>query len=461
MNRQVFLLSVAIAFLMFVVPYASALTDITNCTDLQNIANNLTENYQLVNNIDCSDTTNWNSGDGFVPIQNFNGVFDGQGYNISDLVINRPTETQMGLFGLSNVYMEIRNVGILNGNVSGKSSGGLASDIESGFVNNSFYEGVVYCTEGNCGGLVGYTGEADINNSHVVVTIIGVKISGANSIGGLIGFNGKNIYNSYAIATITGDLGYDIGGLVGRHFSSGSIYNSHAIVTIDSGTEYTSGFVGWNSGGSIYNSYVIGTINGTTWVSGFVGDNGDGLIVNSYSISNVTGNDKVAGFVADNYGTSNITNSFSNSNVIGTSNVGGFASQSYDGATCTNSYWNTDNGVLTSACATGKTTEELMTETTFENWDFATIWHYQTNCLPALLGQPFLYCFAPEEIIVPSTDKGIIYAIMNSAGAGIGLFFLYLAGSLPFLIIGILIAVMVVVIGSSFIGIFRGAKLKV
>ena len=460
MNKQVFLLSVAIAFLMFVVPYASALTDITNCTDLQSIANNLTENYQLVNNIDCSDTTNWNSGEGFVPIQNFNGIFNGQGYNISDLVINRPTETQMGLFGLSNVYMEIKNVGILNGNVSGKSSGGLASDIESGFVDNSFYEGVVYCTDGNCGGLIGYTGEVDVNNSHVVVTIIGVKISGANSIGGLIGFNGKNIYNSYAIATITGDLGYNIGGLVGYNY--GKIYNSYSIVIIDSGNEYVGGLVGWINSGSVYNSYAIGTINGTKWISGFVGGNYNGLIVNSYSISNVTGVDIVGGFIGESYGTSaNITNSFANSNVIGTSNVGGFASQSYDGATCTNSYWNTDNGVLTSACATGKTTEELMTETTFENWDFATIWHYQTNCLPALFGQPFLYCFAPEEIIVPSTDKGLIYDIMNSAGAGIGLFFIYLAGSLPLLIIGILIAVMVVVIGSSFIGIFRGAKLKV
>ena len=80
----------------------SALTDISTCTDLQNMNNNLIENYQLVNNIDCSDTVNWNPHiyyylngsvnfidlDGFVPIGNssfFYGNFDGRGYNITNL----------------------------------------------------------------------------------------------------------------------------------------------------------------------------------------------------------------------------------------------------------------------------------------------------------------------------------------------------------------------------------------
>ena len=423
MNKSFLML----VFAFFFISSVSALTDITNCTELQGMS--VAGDYRLMNNIDCSDTINWNGGEGFDPIQSFGGIFDGNGYNISNLYINRPTKNLVGLFKNSAGEPLIKNLGIKNGTMSGKSVGGLVGDMEGGNISNSFFEGMIYCYDGNCGGLVGYALYIIINNSYSNVTIIGV--GNPVYVGGLVGSLGEgNIYNSYSLSEIKGSLGYDVGGLVG--------YN-------------------W---GYIYNSYAIGTIEGTDYIGGFVGANDDGLIVNSYSISNVTGNSNIAGFVGENFGTSNITNSFSNSNVIGTSNIGGFAGLNYESATCTNSYWNTDNGILTSACATGKTTQQLATENTFENWDFTNIWHYQSNCLPALLGQPFLYCLSPEEIIVPSTDKGIIYAIMNSAGAGIGLFFLYLAGSLPFLIIGILIAVMVAVIGSSFIGIFKGAKAR-
>ena len=41
--------------------------NITNCTQLQEMENNRTADYELVNDIDCSDTINWNNanGDGF------------------------------------------------------------------------------------------------------------------------------------------------------------------------------------------------------------------------------------------------------------------------------------------------------------------------------------------------------------------------------------------------------------
>ena len=51
---------------------------------------NLSANYVINNDIDCSDTVNWNSGNGFVPIYVFAGTFDGQGYKIAGLFINGP-----------------------------------------------------------------------------------------------------------------------------------------------------------------------------------------------------------------------------------------------------------------------------------------------------------------------------------------------------------------------------------
>ena len=55
--------------------------------------------YILINDIDASDTSTWNCGAGFKPIGGiFNGSFDGRGYNISDLYINRPFTDNVGLF---------------------------------------------------------------------------------------------------------------------------------------------------------------------------------------------------------------------------------------------------------------------------------------------------------------------------------------------------------------------------
>ncbi|MDR1683658.1 MAG: hypothetical protein LBS25_09805, partial [Candidatus Symbiothrix sp.] len=53
--------------------------------------------FKLVNNIDLSEVANWDPiGDGSTA---FEGKFDGNGFKISNLKINRPTEEFVGLFG--------------------------------------------------------------------------------------------------------------------------------------------------------------------------------------------------------------------------------------------------------------------------------------------------------------------------------------------------------------------------
>ena len=72
--------------------YAVTATPIGNCIDLQKIGNDvgypLSGNYVLANDIDCSDTVNWNANAGFVPIGNyatrFTGTLDGQNHKIND-----------------------------------------------------------------------------------------------------------------------------------------------------------------------------------------------------------------------------------------------------------------------------------------------------------------------------------------------------------------------------------------
>jgi hypothetical protein len=67
--------------------------DIANCIELQNISLDLAGNYTLTDDIDCSDTINWNANTGFIPIGTladpFTGDLNGNGHTISDLTISR------------------------------------------------------------------------------------------------------------------------------------------------------------------------------------------------------------------------------------------------------------------------------------------------------------------------------------------------------------------------------------
>ena len=78
---------------------------ITNCTQLQEMNESLESNYSISVNIDCSDTINWNSGEGFSPVGDnvnaFTGRLFGNEYNITDLFIDRSAQDYVGLFGYS------------------------------------------------------------------------------------------------------------------------------------------------------------------------------------------------------------------------------------------------------------------------------------------------------------------------------------------------------------------------
>ena len=89
-----FLIVFAAAMLVASITPALAAIPITNCTELQNIRDDLSGDYYLANDIVCSDTVNWNSEAGFEPIgidgsSRFDGTFDGNGYKITHLYINQ------------------------------------------------------------------------------------------------------------------------------------------------------------------------------------------------------------------------------------------------------------------------------------------------------------------------------------------------------------------------------------
>ena len=116
--------------------------------------------FGLANNIDATGTSNWNSGTGFSPVGNsttpFTGTFDGNSYTISDLFINLPSTSNVGLFGYTS-GATLENVGLLNINITGGNSvGALAGFIAySSNIDNSYATGSVSGSGNGVGGLVG------------------------------------------------------------------------------------------------------------------------------------------------------------------------------------------------------------------------------------------------------------------------------------------------------------------
>lgn len=206
---------------------------VNDVTQLQNILNNLAGVYALGKDIDATITNTWNAGAGFVPLgndtlipaQSFTGIFDGQGHTITGLFINRPTTNYVGMFGgtIGGPTNIIRNVGLVNMNITG------------GF---------------QTGGLVAHTG-ASVENCYTT----GLVKSGSNNVGGLVGLSAGSVSNSYSTATVNGSGSSWVGGLVGTLYTGGSITNSYSTGPV-SGTSSVGGLVGYNFGvGPIVSSY--------------------------------------------------------------------------------------------------------------------------------------------------------------------------------------------------------------
>ena len=200
--------------------------------------------YELSANLDFdtdgSGTTNvagdtyWNDGDGWSPIgsedEPFIAGFEGGGYTLSNLFINRPAEDGIGLFG--GVHHAgngtIRGVGLANVNVTGNDA---------------------------VGSLVGHSTYLSVVGSHA-----SGRVTGSDRVGGLVGESSGNVIDSYAAVRVSGDEA--VGGLVGHHILN-----------------------------RITTSYATGRVSGTNAVGGLVGATSDffQLIEASYATGNVSG----------------------------------------------------------------------------------------------------------------------------------------------------------------------------
>jgi hypothetical protein len=246
---------------------------IRNWHDLDAVRNNLDGNILLMNDLD-STTDGYaelagptaNEGQGWQPIgvwpDPFIGSFDGQGFEIRDLFIDRPADTNVGLFSFVNSGAIIVSVAVINADVTGDLYVGALAGHSRGNLSNCYSTG---------------------------------NVDGDTHVGGLVGESGGTVSNCFSTASVIGS--FEVGGLIGQNH--GTVNRSYSTGSA-TGSSYVGGLVGWNREGTIGNSYSSAVVNGESLVGGLVGHN-RASVSNCYSTGEVTGLEYVGGLVGRNY----------------------------------------------------------------------------------------------------------------------------------------------------------------
>lgn len=341
---------------------------IETAQQLAAMSENLTASYELIDDIDLTNYVaeggeGWHDGAGWVPIgtpdTRFSGVFDGQGYTITGLMIDRSSDDYQGLFGYTASGSVIKNIGLIDVDVKGGTTvGGLAGG-NNGTITNAYTTGVVAGNE-RVGGLAGgnYNANTVIKDSHS-----SAHVTGANNVGGLVGGNYvAHISHSYASGSVAG--ADKVGGLLGDN--NGTLASSYATGTV-TGNQNVGGLVGGNFG-EITHSFASGAVTGTSQVGGLVGGNYV-AISHSYATGNVKGwISNVGGLTGINY--SSITNTYATGNVSGNQPVGGLVGSNYD-SVALSYYDNETTGQSDTDKGEGRSTAQMKQQATFD-WDFTS-----------------------------------------------------------------------------------------
>ena len=258
---------------------------IEDIDDLQAMQDDLEAYYALAGDIDASATSGWNTGQGFAPIgdadNRFSGGFDGRGFTITGLYINRPNTNNVGLFGHvghDTGTTIIKNVGLIDASIVGARGVGTLIGRVTGNANtlieNCFAEGGAVTGNGATGGLIGSfnswrTTPGGEDNpilrysfTHVSVESV-AEGGGRDKFGGLVGCSQKGtIQNSYSRSSVTVTNGSRIGGLAGCVDFRGEIFNSYSTGLVDAEDSTAVGGLVGNKVGPGFN---VGVVTNSFW----------------------------------------------------------------------------------------------------------------------------------------------------------------------------------------------------
>lgn len=135
--------------------------------------------FKLQNHIDMS---YYATGDGWQPVANFEGHFEGRGYEIRNLVVSRASERYCGLFGQVKNGATIHNLKLVNATISGGEYTGAIAGTCSGNVSNCTITGTVSSQSSNVGGAFGL-----FENGVAQNIVAQVSVNGSENVGGFVG----------------------------------------------------------------------------------------------------------------------------------------------------------------------------------------------------------------------------------------------------------------------------------
>jgi hypothetical protein len=188
--------------------------EISTCQQLQNMSKDLDAYYELVSDVDCSGFDYSSVGD---DSNRFTSVLDGQNHTVNNLTINEGYSDYVGLIGYLGSGGEVKDVGVVNADITGSYYVGGLVAYNSGSVSGSYSTGSISGSYYPVGGLVGY------NSGSVSGSYSTGSNSGDREVGGLVGYNIGSVSSSFSTGSVSGV--YSVGGLVGSN--SGSVSNSY------------------------------------------------------------------------------------------------------------------------------------------------------------------------------------------------------------------------------------------
>jgi len=216
---------------------------ITSPDELFEVRNSPSSYYKLMNDIDLEE---WLAEEyptqGWVPIQEFTGTFDGNGHSISGLSINRTSSENVGLFGKA-LGATITNVALQNSCVIGGNYTGVLLG-----------HGINKCSLSN-------------------ISVLDAKVTGGDYVGNCVGYTDNSVIQSYVKTSVISGNQY-VGGLAGCVYSAmgNVVIDVSAIATSDMGG--VGGLVGRLYEGNIYDCFVFECkLQGAASIGGITANN--------------------------------------------------------------------------------------------------------------------------------------------------------------------------------------------
>ena len=207
---------------------------------LQDMANDLTADYEITDNIDMTgfDWTPVGAGTGLPP-ESFTGSLDGNYYTVSNLEID--IASGFGFYGLfgSMDSATIENLMITDANIietPASLTGILAGRAPDCTITQVYVSGTLAINSHQCGGLIGGGGAKGITVTRCATVVTFTGENRFTVIGGFIGNQQGSYTDCYANCTNTTAGKWDVGGFAGNGRETSSFTRCYTVGTLPSQT---------------------------------------------------------------------------------------------------------------------------------------------------------------------------------------------------------------------------------